>query len=176
MIKVVEIENALQRINGDIFQEFCNHFLYLKLNPNSVTPIGSVIGKEKSRKGLPDCYFTSSDNKLIFAEYTTRERLKTGETFYKKLKSDVENCFDTSKTGLKIEEIDKVILCFTERIKPDEKRKLEELCKNYNPKCILDLRGIRDLAFAVLDYPMLGSYVGIQIWNRPNTGTLRIYC
>ena len=120
MINAVQVENALYRINGDIFQEFCNHYLYLKLNPNTITPIGSVIGKEKSRKGVPDSYFTSSNNELIFAEYTTRERLEKGQSFFNKLRSDVENCFDTSKTGLKKEEIDKVILCFTERIKPIE--------------------------------------------------------
>jgi len=137
--------------------------LYLKLNPNTITPIGSVIGKEKSRKGIPDSYFTSADNELIFAEYTTRERLEKGQSFYNKLKSDIENCFDPSKTGLKKEEIDKVILCFTERIKPVEKKNLEELCKKHNSKCILDLKGIRDLAFAVLDYPILGTYVGIKV-------------
>ncbi|MCB0748586.1 MAG: ATP-binding protein, partial [Ignavibacteriae bacterium] len=163
MIDLVQIENALNRINGDIFQEFCNHFLYLKLNPNTITPIGSVLGKEKSRKGIPDSYFTSADNELIFAEYTTRERLKKGEGFFNKLIADIENCFDTSKTGLKKEEIDKVILCFTERIKPVEKKSLEKLCKKHNPKCILDLKGIRDLAFAVLDYPILGTYVGIKV-------------
>lgn len=163
MIDSVKIENALNRINGDIFQEFCNHFLYLKLNPNSITPIGSVIGKEKSRKGVPDSYFTSADNELIFAEYTTRERLEKGQSFYNKLRSDIENCFNTSKTGLKKEEIDRVILCFTERITPVEKKNLEELCKKHNPNCILDLKGIRDLAFAVLDYPILGTYLGIKI-------------
>ena len=163
MIEVVQIENALDRINGDIFQEFCNHFLYLKLNPNTITPIGSVIGKEKSRKGIPDSYFTNANNELIFAEYTTRERLKKGQSFFNKLKSDIENCFDTSKTGLRKEEIDKVILCFTERIKPDEKKNLEELCKKHNPNCILDLKGIRNLAFAVLDYPILGTYVGFKV-------------
>ena len=95
MIDSVQIENALDRINGDIFQEFCNHYLYLKLNPNTITPIGSVIGKEKSRKGIPDSYFTSVDNELIFAEYTTREILEKGQSFYNKLKSDIENCYDT---------------------------------------------------------------------------------
>lgn len=163
MIKVVEIENALDRINGDIFQEFCNHFLYLKLNPNSITPIGSVIGKEKSRKGIPDSYFTNSNGELIFAEYTAKERLKSGDSFLKKLKTDIENCFDSTKTGLKHEEIDRVILCFTERIKPDERNKLEQLCKKFNPNCNLDLKGIRDLAFAVLDYPILGSFIDIKI-------------
>ncbi len=163
MIKIIEIENALTRINGDIFQEFCNHFLYLKLNPNTITPIGSVIGKEKSRKGIPDSYFTNAVNELIFAEYTTRERLEKGQSFYNKLKSDITNCFDTSKTNLKKEEINRVILCFTERIKPDEKKNLEELCKKHNPRCILDLKGIRDLAFAVLDFPILGIYIDIKV-------------
>jgi len=163
MIEVVQIEDALSRINGDIFQELCNHYLYLRLNPNSITPIGSVIGKEKSRKGIPDSYLTSTDNELVFAEFTTKERLETGQSFFNKLKSDVENCFDTSKTGLKKEEINKVILCFTEKVKPDERKKLEDICTKHNPNCILELKGIRDLAFAILDYPILGSYVGVKI-------------
>ena len=70
MSKIIEIEYALKRINGDNFQEFCNHYLFYKLNPNSIDPIGSVIGKEKSRKGMPDSYFTTKDGELIFAEYT----------------------------------------------------------------------------------------------------------
>lgn len=163
MIEVIEIENALDRINGDIFQEFCNHFLYLKLNPNTITPIGSVIGKEKSRKGIPDSYLTTIENELVFAEFTTRERLKHGESFFSKLKTDIDNCFNSSKSGLKKDEINKVILCFTERIRPDEQKKLEEFCNEHNPKCTLELKGIRDLAFAVLDYPILGNYLGIKV-------------
>ena len=163
MSKIVEIESALERINGDVFQDFCNHFLYLKLNPNSITPIGSVIGKEKSRKGIPDSYFKNSNDELIFAEYTTKERIKTSKSFFKKLQSDIKNCFNTLKTGLKPEEIDKVVLCFTDRIKPEEHIQLELLCKKYNPKCVLELKGIRDLAFAVLDHPTLGRYIGINI-------------
>jgi len=162
MSKIVTIEDALSRINGDIFQDFCNDFLYLKLNPNTINPIGSVIGKEKSRKGTPDSYFTI-DNELIFAEYTTRERLKTGQSFYKKLESDINHCFDTSKTKLEKNQVDRVILCFTERIKPDEKIKLEKLCKSHNSNCILELIGIRSLAFGVLDYPSLGDYLGVKI-------------
>lgn len=163
MIDSVQIENALDRINGDIFQEFCNHYLYLKLNPNTIMPIGSVIGKEKSRKGIPDSFFTTANNELIFAEYTTKERSGKGKSFYYKLKSDIEHCFDTLKTGIKKEEIDKVILCFTGHITPVEKNNLEELCKQHNPKCVLELKGIRDLAFAVLDYPILGTtYLGIK--------------
>lgn len=163
MVKVVEIEQALERVNGDIFQEFCNHYLYLKLNPTSITPIGSVIGKEKSKKGLPDAYFTNEWGELIFAEYTTRERLKKGQSFFDKLKSDIDNCFNSQKSGLRNEQIDRVILCFTEKIKPIERIELECLCQKYNPKCLLELNGIRDLAFAVFDFPILSSTIGVKL-------------
>ncbi|MCR9251711.1 MAG: ATP-binding protein [bacterium] len=162
MIQVIQIEGELLRVNGDIFQELCNHLLYLKLNPNSITPYGSVIGKEKSRKGIPDSYFTCNDE-LIFAEFTTQERLENGQRFYDKLASDIDNCFDTSKTGLNKEDIDKVILCYNNRLKPSEIKDLNRLCKKHNPKCQLELKGIRDISFAILDYPILGSYLGINV-------------
>nr|WP_319571721.1 hypothetical protein [uncultured Draconibacterium sp.] len=163
MSKIVEIEDALKRINGDNFQEFCNHYLFYKLNPNSIDPIGSVIGKEKSRKGIPDSYLTTKGGELIFAEYTTKEKLKNGKSFLDKLKSDIENCFDQSKTSLKPDEINKVILCFTSRINPSERLELKNLCESFNHKCILELIGIRDLSYAVLDYPILSDYLGIKL-------------
>ncbi|MCD4677196.1 MAG: hypothetical protein K8S18_14555 [Desulfobacula sp.] len=163
MSKIIEIEDALKRINGDNFQEFCNHYLFYKLNPNSIDPIGSVIGKEKSRKGIPDSYFTTKDGELIFAEYTTKEKLEKGNSFLDKLKSDIENCFDHSKTSLKPDEINKVILCFTSRINPKERLELQNLCDKFNHKCSLELIGIRDLSYTVLDYPILGDYLGIKL-------------
>ncbi|WP_167619104.1 ATP-binding protein [Maribellus sediminis] len=166
MIKTIEIENALGRINGDIFQEFCNHFLYLKLNPNRIEPIGSVVGKEKSRKGIPDCYFYHNDE-LIFAEYTTHEKISGSLTFFKKLKQDIRNCFEETKTKIKSADISSVILCFTSRLTPIEQEELKKECKKFNPYCKLELYGIRSLSFAVLDYPILGiSYLGIRIGTQ----------
>nr|WP_321229666.1 hypothetical protein [uncultured Psychroserpens sp.] len=163
MSKIIEIEDALKRIGGGNFQEFCNHYLFYKLNPNSIDPIGSVIGKEKSRKGIPDSYFTTNDGELIFAEYTTREKLENSNSFLSKLKSDIENCFKQSKTGLRPDEINKVILCFTSRINPKDRLELQNLCAKLSPKSILELVGIRDLSHAVLDYPILSDYLGITL-------------
>jgi len=163
MSKIIEIENALSKINGDIFQEFCNHYLFYILNPNSIEPIGSVIGKEKSRKGIPDSYFTTKEGELIFAEYTTKEKAERNNSFFNKLKNDIHNCFDSNKTNLRPEEINKVILCFTSRITPIERKDLEYLCNSYNPSCKLKLIGIRDLSFAVLAYPILGEYINVNI-------------
>lgn len=163
MSKIIEIEDALNRINGDNFQELCNHFLFYKLNPNSIDPIGSVIGKEKSRKGIPDCYFTTKEGELVFAEYTTKEKLEKNKSFLEKLKEDITNCFDQSKTSLKPEEISKVILCFTSILEQKERKELRSFCDRYNERCILELIGIRDLSFAVLDFPLLGDYLGIRV-------------
>jgi len=163
MSKIIEIESALNRVNGDNFQEFCNHYLFYILNPNSIDPIGSVIGKEKSRKGIPDSYFTTKEGELIFAEYTTKEKVDKNNSFFSKMKSDIHNCFDINKTNLKPEEINKVILCFTSRITPNERKDLEKICNNFNPHCKLELIGIRVLSYAVLDYPFLGDYIGIKV-------------
>lgn len=46
-----KIEVALQQINDAIFQELCNQYLVRLYNLHSLTPTGSVIGKEKTRKG-----------------------------------------------------------------------------------------------------------------------------
>jgi hypothetical protein len=163
MSKIIEIENALSRINGDNFQEFCNHYLYYLLNPNTIDPIGSVIGKEKSRKGIPDSYFTTKNGELIFAEYTTQEKIGKKQSFFNKLKSDINNCFDQEKTTLKPNEINKVILCYTSRINPKERKELKNLCEKYNPHCKLELIGIRDLSYAVFNYPFLSEYISVTI-------------
>ncbi len=163
MSKIIEIEDALNRINGDIFQEFCNHFLFYKLNPNSIEPIGSVIGKEKSRKGIPDSFITSGSGQLVFAAYTTKENLGKGKSFIKKLKLDIKDCFNTKKTGVHPEEIKKVVLCFTSRLNPQEHDELNLSCKSFNNECVLQLYGIRDLSYAVLDYPLLATYLNVVI-------------
>ena len=66
MSKIIEIEGDLKRMNGDNFQEFCNHYLFYKINPDSIDPIVSIIGKKKSRKGIPDSYLTTKSGELIF--------------------------------------------------------------------------------------------------------------
>lgn len=163
MSKIIEIEDALNRINGDVFQEFCNHFLFYKLNPNSIDPIGSVIGKEKSRKGIPDSYFTTEGGQLVFAAYTTKEKLEKDNSFIKKLKQDILDCFDVNKTGIQQDEIKKVILCFTARLKPEEREELHSLCASSNKSCELQLYGVRDLSYAVLDYPYLATYLNVTV-------------
>ena len=83
-----------------------NHLLYLE-GYKFLGSLGSVIGKNKTSKGSPDSFFEDGDN-YIFCELTTQERLSTGETFLKKLKKDIDHCFDV-KSGATVATIhDKV--------------------------------------------------------------------
>ena len=64
MAIISRIENALLQIDGALFQELCNRYLYYIYNPNSINPVGSVIGKEKTRKGTPDTFFVNPEGKF----------------------------------------------------------------------------------------------------------------
>jgi len=57
------------------FKIFCNSHLYQFLNEP-----GSVIGKEKTRKGIPDSYIPYEGG-YIFVEYTTPEKLEVMNLF-----------------------------------------------------------------------------------------------
>lgn len=128
-----------------------NHLLYLEGCKFIGSP-GSVVGKNKTSKGSPDSFFEDGDN-FAFCEVTTQERLSTGETFFKKLKKDVAHCFDTKATGIKAENVSRVILAFTEEIKATETKKLQDLVKSYNPKAELVLYSIQKIPFRILYYP-----------------------
>ena len=89
MAIISRIENALLQIDGALFQELCNRYLYYIYNPNSINPVGSVIGKEKTRKGTPDTFFVNPEGKFTFIEYTTKERLGNSKSLFEKTRYGV---------------------------------------------------------------------------------------
>ena len=155
MSKIDAIENELTRINSAKFQQLCDTYFFYK-GYERITCFGSVIGKEKTRKGTPDSYIPVENNKYIFIEYTTKEKIGNSKKFFRKLEEDVEICFDESKSGIKNSQIKKVILCFTSRISPEEHEILKEKCKSENKNCEFEPIGIDKLKFEILKYPNLG--------------------
>ena len=93
MSKFNQIENKLKELDGGTFQKLADVYLYKK-GYEQINPLGSVIGSNKVRKGTPDTFVTLSNGKYVFAEYTTQQ-----EGLYKKLKSDLDKCFNEEKTG-----------------------------------------------------------------------------
>jgi hypothetical protein len=160
MSKIQEIENALVAINEAKFQDFCNSFFFWK-GYDFITSTGSVIGKEKTRKGTPDSYIPTNNDEYIFIEYTTQERLGEAKSFFEKLDKDIDHCFNEDKSKIKNNQIKKVILCFTEKLKVDE---YDELRKKCNAKgADFESYGVDQLSRAALLYPGLGKILNINI-------------
>lgn len=149
------IEKYLSSVDQATFQKLMNHLLHLE-GYRFISSPGAVIGKNKTSKGSPDSFFEDGDN-FIFCEYTTQARLATGETFFKKLKKDVDHCFDVKKTKVDKSKVSKVLLAFTEEIKPYEHKELQEKVKKHNPKAELIIYSIQEIPFRLVYYPGLAD-------------------
>ena len=164
MAKISKIGSALAEINEAAFQELCNKFLFYKYDYKNINQKGSVIGKEKTRKGTPDTIFIDKDDKYIFAEYTTKERIGNSKSFFAKIESDVRDCFNPIKTAISNDKVSKVIICHTGNLELHELETLTELCKSYNKNCVFKQFGIDDLSIQLELYPtILYEYLGIKV-------------
>lgn len=167
MAIISKIESALQQINDASFQELCNRYLYHKYNPNSITPIGSVIGKEKARKGTPDTFFVNNDGKFTFIEYTTQKQSDNPKSFFSKIKRDIYKCFDGNKTNILAEDISKVVICHTGKLPAAEIKELTKVCTGKNSICKFEQYGISDIAYGLIGYPgLLKEYLDIDIGSE----------
>lgn len=149
------IEKYLSSIDQATFQKLMNHLLHLE-GYKFISSPGAVIGKNKTSKGSPDSFFEDGNN-FIFCEYTTQERLATGETFFNKLKKDVDHCFDVKNTKVDKTKVSKVLLAFTEKLKPNEHKELQEKVKKHNPKAKLIIYSIQEIPFRLVYYPGLAD-------------------
>lgn len=164
MAIISKIESALLQIDGAQFQELCNRYLYYVYNPHSINPVGSVVGKIKTRKGTPDTFFVNPEGNFTFIEYTTKERLGKSKSFFKKIKDDILKCFDEKKTGVNPEDISKVIICHTNKLSAAEVKELINICSSYNNQCIFEQYGISDLAYGLLNHPgLIERYLDIKV-------------
>lgn len=159
---ITQIEAALKAINQARFQNLINHLLYVQGNTFIGAP-GSVVGKEKTSKGAPDSFFVNGD-KYVFVECTTQEKLGNAKSFLEKLEKDIEHCFDEEKTRIRKEEIEKIILAFTDKISAEEFNELKAKVYSYNPRITLEILDIQNLPMQIYDFPGLSElYVGIKI-------------
>ncbi len=70
MTKINQIQNAISELEGGAFQKLADSYL-VKKGYSQINPIGSVIGKNKTRTGTPDTLIPLPNGKYVFAEYAT---------------------------------------------------------------------------------------------------------
>jgi len=162
MNTTTQIENALKAINQASFQTLINHLLYLQGNKYVGAP-GAAIGKEKTSKGTPDSYFVNED-KYIFVECTTQEKVGKSKSFFDKLSKDIDHCFKEDETTISKEKIEKVILACNEKVGVEDFNLLKEKVKSYNLDTEFELITIQSLSYDLFEFPKLTSeYLDIQI-------------
>lgn len=172
IMDIVKIESALRSINDATFQRLCDRFLWMKLYPDTFCATGTVIAKDKTKRGTPDTFFIDKDGLYIMAEYTTQRREDNPKAFLSKVEDDINKCFDETKTGIQNSLIREVIYCHTSTLPPNEIQHLEKLCKQRNSDCKFRQYGINQLAIELQRYPLiLSSFLNIpcdQLFFYPN--------
>lgn len=157
MSKLNQIQNTLLELSGGAFQRLADAYLHKK-GYQRINPLGSVIGRDKVKKGTPDTLVPLPNGKYVFAEYTTQQ---TG--VYGKLKDDLDKCFDESKTGVSIDDIAEVVFCHTSLLSPEEEIGLSRQCQKHGVN--LNVFGIGPISYDLYQkYPGIArDFLGIEV-------------
>jgi hypothetical protein len=164
MSKLHEIEEKLISVNDAVFQNICDALLYYtEDNYPDISRTGSVIGKQKTRKGTPDTYFILPNGRYVMVEYTTKENKEGDKAFLKKAKDDILKCLNETKTKIKHADIEKIIFCYNSKLVPADSQELKKLCADKNVH--LELKGIDTLALSLAGRCQFiaKEYLGISI-------------
>ncbi len=148
MASIQQIEQALIAINEAEFQELCDQ--YLCFSDDSYTSInrsGSQKGKRKTKKGTPDSFWILPNGRYVLAEYTTKNKEDNKIAFIKKLEADVLKCLDSKLTGIAIQKIEKIILCFNSEISSIETEAIKSLLEKTYIK--LEFKSIDTIAIDI---------------------------
>lgn len=108
MPKINQIQNAITELNGGQYQKLLDRYLYKRFGFTNIMPYGSQTGTNKTTKGIPDSYVRTENGKYILIMYGTVEA-----SAYKKVEKDIIDCLNPQKTKIGIDEIDKIICCYT---------------------------------------------------------------
>ena len=106
------IEDRLIGIDSAAFQNLCDIYLVLREQDIvSINRTGSQLGKQKTVKGTPDTFFRLADGSLRYVEYTTKD-----SGIVEKIKEDIDKCLDSDKTGLPMDQVHRIIICYNSRL------------------------------------------------------------
>lgn len=115
MSTFIDIEQALAQCGQGQFEKVVGAILAAR-GVRGLSLLGSVVGKEKTRPGVPDAFASIDGRSFTFAACTTETGARQVE---KKLLDDVAQCADTDKTGVQVEAIDSLYLAYNSVLPPE---------------------------------------------------------
>jgi hypothetical protein len=157
MSKRNQIQNALLTINPATFQLLGDAY-FSKQNLGDIVAVGSVVGKDRTKQGTPDTLFITPEGRFIFVEYSVQS-----DGGYAKILGDLDKCLDEEKTGIALEKIDRIILCCTFQLSPQQINMIQE--KGASRSCVVRVVGIDTLSWNLLQkYPDIAKeYLAVEV-------------
>ena len=127
------IEQQLIGIDSAAFQNLCDIYLGLREQRLlSINRTGSQLGKQKTVAGTPDTFFRMADGSLRYVEYTT-----VAEGLVGKIIADIDKCLDSAKTGVRIDEVHTIIICFNSRLDVAQETEITKHAVSKNVRIVL---------------------------------------
>lgn len=157
MALINQIKSKLLELEGGLFQRLCDDWLYKKGYQN-LNAIGMTNTSNKTKTGTPDTLLTQDNGTYIFSEYTTQQgHLRS------KIENDITKCLDPKKTGIPIDKITKIIICYLGDLTTTDINELSQKCSEYS--ILLDLHNIDALAYSIINnYPILAErYLSLSL-------------
>lgn len=152
-----QIKSELLQLEGGKFQRLCDDWLFRKGYEN-INPIGMMETTDRVVRGTPDSLCMQSDGKYVFSEYTIQK-----DALAKKIENDISKCFDEFKTGIPIDKISEIIICYVGKLTTIEISTLRNLC--YDKSVMLTLYGLDSIALSIQNsYPVLSEiYLSLSL-------------
>ena len=152
------IEYSLKSIHESDFQNLIIRFLKFK-GYEFISAPGAMDAKNKTKKGTPDALFHGLDrNKYVLCEMTTKNKKDSKTEFMKKLKGDIDHCFNFEKTGIENSKVDEVILACNSRIDLSEYDELKQYLKGNYQNENLRVYSIQNLAEELVSFPDIDDF------------------
>lgn len=157
MATLNQIKNKLLELEGGVFQRLCDDWLHRKGYKN-INPIGMMQITDRVVKGTPDTLLIQKDGKYIFSEYTVQQ-----SCLFDKISDDIDKCLDEVKTGIKIDQISEIIICYLGKLNTSEINQINQKCIKLN--IVPTLCGLDSIAFGIKNcYPILSEeYLGLSL-------------
>lgn len=155
---IESIKQNILTLEQGAFQNMCNAFLS-KEGYGVIMSLGSQAGTQKTAPGTPDTYFVTKDGRYVFVEYTTQQ-----PGIARKIKDDLNKCFDVAKTKVPLDKIAEIVYCHTSsNLKPGDDLALRNQCADNGIE--LTLYGIDELAkrLYLLHRDIAQEYLGISM-------------
>ena len=98
------IQSKILDLEGGAFQKLFDEYLYKRYKFNNIQTLGVQTGTNKPTKGIPDSYVLTDDGKYILINYGSVEAQPA-----RKIKEDIQYCYEKAKQVIGIEKISKII-------------------------------------------------------------------